>query len=383
MQKTDSNKDLFKRLTLRFIFFILLILLTIYGLPIFIQLFYPFILAFIVATLVNPLVNLVNSWLNRLKIDSVSSRNFITFILTIFILMFISLMFYLIFSVLIREIIGLTTSIQKNWSNIVLGFDNIQNWFTTQIDVLPGQVIELLDNFTENILEFIQNFSRNLLNITVATTSVVISRTSTFFLNFLTFFLSLYFMISDYNNIKSFIKNHMDKRMLDTISLLKNSTLFAVGGYIKTQFILAFIAFVFMFIAFIFYGQEYALILALILALVDLLPLVGTIAVLLPWGIFEWIIGDPSKGVFLVILGIGFFLFRRVTEPKIMGTQTGLHPLLALIGIYVGIEVSGLWGALLGPLVMVILISVIRSGILKNTFSDLKELYYKISMTLE
>jgi sporulation integral membrane protein YtvI len=383
MQKTDSNKDLFKRLTLRFIFFILLILLTIYGLPIFIQLFYPFILAFIVATLVNPLVNLVNSWLNRLKIDSVSSRNFITFILTIFILMFISLMFYLTFSVLIREIIGLTTSIQENWSSIVLGFDNIQNWFTTQIAVLPRQVIELLDNFTENILEFIQNFSRNLLNITVATTSVVISRTSTFFLNFLTFFLSLYFMISDYNNIKSFIKNHMDKRMLDTISLLKNSTLFAVGGYIKTQFILAFIAFVFMFIAFIFYGQEYALILALILALVDLLPLVGTIAVLLPWGIFEWIIGDPSKGVFLVILGIGFFLFRRVTEPKIMGTQTGLHPLLALIGIYVGIEVSGLWGALLGPLVMVILISVFRSGILKNTFSDLKELYYKIAMTLE
>src|SRR5699024_4253836 len=114
-------------------------------------------------------------------------------------------------------------------------------------------------------------------------------------------------------------------------------------------------------------GQEYALILALILALVDLLPLVGTIAVLLPWGIFEWIIGDPSKGVFLVILGIGFFLFRRVTEPKIMGTQTGLHPLLALIGIYVGIEVFGLWGALLGPLVMVILISIIRSGDRKST----------------
>ncbi|MEY8292183.1 AI-2E family transporter [Carnobacteriaceae bacterium 52-44] len=383
MQKTDSNKTLFKRLILRFIFFILLILLTIYGLPFFVQLFYPFILAFIVATLVNPLVNLVNSWLNRLKIDSVSSRNFITFILTIFILMFISLMFYLTFSVLIREIIGLTTSIQENWSSIVLGFDNIQNWFTIQIAVLPRQVIELLDNFTENILEFIQNFSRNLLNTTVATTSSIISRTSTFFLNFLTFFLSLYFMISDYNNIKNFIKKHMDKRMLDTISLLKNSTLFAVGGYIKTQFILAFIAFVFMFIAFIFYGQEYALILALILALVDLLPLVGTIAVLLPWGIFEWIIGDPSKGAFLVTLGIGFFLFRRVTEPKIMGTQTGLHPLLALISIYVGIEISGLWGALLGPLVMVILISVFRSGFFKNTFSDLKELYYKIVMTLE
>lgn len=65
-----------------------------------------------------------------------------------------------------------------------------------------------------------------------------------------------------------------------------------------------------------------------------------------------------------------------------MGTQTGLHPLLALVGIYVGIEISGLWGALLGPLVMVILISIVHSGILDNTFADLKELYYKTSMTL-
>src|SRR5699024_222794 len=80
-----------------------------------------------------------------------------------------------------------------------------------------------------------QNFSRNLLNITVATTSVVISRISTFFLNFLNFFLSLYFMICDYYNIKSFIINYMHKLILYTISLLKNTNLFVYVIYLNAQ----------------------------------------------------------------------------------------------------------------------------------------------------
>ena len=42
-------------------------------------------------------------------------------------------------------------------------------------------------------------------------------------------------------------------------------------------------------------------------------------------------------------------MFRRLVEPKVMRKQTGLPPLLALIGIYVRIQFSGLWGALLGP----------------------------------
>ncbi len=377
MQKTSTNSQLFKRLGIRFILAVSLVLLIIYGLPKFIYLFYPFILAFLLAAIANPLVDRINSWLNRLNIDSKSSRNFITFILTIFILSIISFFFYYIFSTLIREIIGLATNIQSNWSEIVVDFERLQLWVTSKIDGLPAEVIEMIDHFVESILEFIRNISRNLLNITVTTTRSIISSTGTFFLDLLTFFLSLYFMMSDYNHIKAFIKKRVDKRLINTAALLRDSTLVAVGGYIKTQFILSFIAFLFMFIAFVLYGQEYALTIAILLAIIDLIPLLGTIAALVPWGIVEYILGDPSKGVFLVLLGVGFFLFRRVTEPKIMGTQTGLHPLFALIGIYTGIQISGLWGALLGPLVIVVILSVIRSGLLDNTMLDLKELYYR------
>src|SRR5699024_5428320 len=115
-----------------------------------------------------------------------------------------------------------------------------------------------------------------------------------------------------------------------------------------------------MFIEFTLLGRPYALVIALGLVIVDLIPLIGTIAILVPWGIIEMIVVDLNSGILLVVLGVLFFVIRRLIEPKIMGKQTGLHPLLALIGIYVGIQYSGLFGALIGPLVMVVLIGVIR-----------------------
>lgn len=383
MELDRTSKALFRRLAIRFMLFVLLIIFVFYGLPTLIRLFYPFIFAFIVAVIVNPLVRNINDKTSKLKINSKSSSTFLAFIIVVLLLAFISLFTYIVFAILIREIIGLATNIQVNWPSIVRAFEEMQDWIAIQIGVLPNQTVELLNHFTESILAFIQNLSGNLLNVTVVTTSLFISVTGTLFLNLLTFFLALYFMISDYQPIKQLIKKRMNQRTLNTVRLLKSSTVSGVGGYIKTQLILAFIAFMFMLIAFTIYGQEYALILALILALIDLIPLIGTIAMLLPWGMLEWFVGDPNKGLFLLILGIAFFLFRRVIEPKIMGTQTGLHPLLALIGIYVGLEISGLWGALLGPLTMVILISVLQTGILENTFSDIKDLYNRILFSLQ
>lgn len=383
MQTTSSNRALHKRLGIRLLITVVIFVLLFYGLPIFLKLFLPFVLAFLVAALVNPLVNTVNDWMSRLNIDSKTSKNFVTFVLTVIILGLFAFVFYVIFSILIREIIGLATSIQENWSSIVSLFEDVTGWITVQIDVLPAQATELLENYTDNFLAFIQDFSRNLLDFTVTFTGSVISRTGTFFLNALTFFLSLYFMLADFDRTKALLRRKTDKRLLNTATLLRDSTLAAVGGFIRTQGIFSVITFIGAYIIFILYGQAYALTLAIVLAIVDLVPLLGTIAVFLPWGIIEYIVGDPNKAIFLIFLGIVHFLFRRLAEPKIMGSQTGLHPLAALVGIYVGIQFSGLWGALLGPLVIIVIISFSRSGILNNTFADLKELYYKVATTLQ
>src|SRR5690625_6737933 len=94
----------------------------------------------------------------------------ITLFLTSFILVVISVFIYLVFATLIQEVVGLATSIQENWQNIVTFFEDLENWVAMQVIVLPGPAVEILENFTESILNFIQNFSSNLLSITVSST---------------------------------------------------------------------------------------------------------------------------------------------------------------------------------------------------------------------
>lgn len=383
MYTSSSNKELFKRLIVRFFLALFLIISSFYLLPKFIHLLFPIILAYFLAALINPLVNKINYWLSKTKFNYSFSRNIITLLLTLIILVTISLLIYLVSAKIIQEVVGLAVSIQENWQNIVSFFEELENWIAMQVVILPGPAVEILENFTESILNFIQNFSSNLLSLTVSSTGWLISRTGSFSLNFITFFLALYFIMADFNRIRAFVIRRSDPQLINSVKLLRDSALAGVVGYIKTQFILTGIAFVFMFVAFTLYGQPYTFIIALGLAIVDIIPLLGTIAVLVPWGAMEMIGGDPNKGIFLIFLGVSFFIFRRLTEPKVMGTQTGLHPLFALIGIYVGIQFSGLWGALLGPLVMILIISVIRSGVLDNTIADLKEIYYKTALLLK
>lgn len=382
MIEMSSNRDLFKRLFIRIIITVLIILTVVFGIPVIFKYLFPFILAFAIAAFLNPLINFINKGLSKIKIISSVSRGMITLLITILILLVSGYGLYTIVMTLLQEIFGLANTIQNNWGTIVKVFENTERWLTFQINILPPEAIEIVEGVIDNILVFLRNFTGNLLNYTVAISGFLISKGGSLTLNLVTFFLSLYFIMSDYDRIKTRVKSQVHPNILKTIRLLRNTIVLGVGGYVKTQFLLSFTAFVVMFIAFSLYGVDYALTIAFVLAIVDIIPLIGTIAVLLPWGIYELIFGITNFGVFLVLLGIGFFIFRRLIEPKIMGTQTGLHPLFALIGIYVGIQFSGLWGALLGPLVMVVFIGIIKSGILDNTFADMNEVYHKISTTL-
>lgn len=383
MKISRSNKELFKRLSVRFIFTILILIFLFILMPKLIQLLFPVFMAYLIAAFVNPLVNLINRGLKKAKVNTSFSRNLVSLFLTAVILVLFALVVYSSFVTLLREVVGLANAIQDNWPEIVNMVEELETWFRLQVVFLPQFASELLNNTAESILAFIDMVSKNLLGITFTSTGWLISRAGSLSLNLITFFLSLYFIMTDFDYLKVFFEKRIDNNLLKSINLLKNSALSGVIGYIKTQLFIAVFAFVFMFIAFTLLGRPYALVIALGLVIVDLIPLIGTIAILVPWGIIEMIVVDLNSGILLVVLGVLFFVIRRLIEPKIMGKQTGLHPLLALIGIYVGIQYSGLFGALIGPLVMVVLIGVIRSGILDNTFADLSELYYKTNLLLK
>ena len=97
--------------------------------------------------------------------------------------------------------------------------------------------------------------------------------------------------------------------------------------------------------------MPYAFLLALLIAAVDFLPLLGTGVVLIPWGIICLILGQVRLGIGLLILYGVTTLIRQVLEPKLIGEGLGLHPLLSLLSMYAGLRLFGVWGMILAPLV--------------------------------
>ena len=301
MIEMSSNRDLFKRLFIRIIITVLIILTVVFGIPVIFKYLFPFILAFAIAAFLNPLINFINKGLSKIKIISSVSRGMITLLITILILLVSGYGLYTIVLTLLQEIFGLANTIQNNWGTIVKVFENTERWLTFQINILPPEAIEIVEGVIDNILVFLRNFTGNLLNYTVAISGFLISKGGSLTLNLVTFFLSLYFIMSDYDRIKTRVKSQVHPNILKTTRLLRNTIVLGVGGYVKTQFLLSFTAFVVMFIAFSLYGVDYALTIAFVLAIVDIIPLIGTIAVLLPWGIYELIFGITNFGVFLVL----------------------------------------------------------------------------------
>ena len=105
---------------------------------------------------------------------------------------------------------------------------------------------------------------------------------------------------------------------------------------------------------------EYSLLLAIIIAFIDILPVLGVGTVLIPWGLITLLMKDFRTGTGLLILYGIITILRQFIEPKIIGKSLGLHPLVSLISMYMGFRLFGVFGMITGPLTAMVISSVIR-----------------------
>ena len=100
---------------------------------------------------------------------------------------------------------------------------------------------------------------------------------------------------------------------------------------------------------------ESAFLIALLVAMLDVLPLIGVGTVLVPWSVFQILFGSTPCGIGLIVLFLLNEIVRQFAEPRIVGRNLGLHPVVSLLLLYVGYSTLGFAGLLLTPLVSVIL----------------------------
>jgi predicted PurR-regulated permease PerM len=127
------------------------------------------------------------------------------------------------------------------------------------------------------------------------------------------------------------------------------------GKWLRAQAILMGLTFAETAVGLAVAGVEYFLLLALVVAFVDALPVLGSGTVLLPWGIVTLFTGNPAKGVLIILTFLIVSLVRGLTEPRLVGKQIGLHPLATVASMYIGFKAIGIWGLLLFPIAVIML----------------------------
>ena len=197
------------------------------------------------------------------------------------------------------------------------------------------------------------------------------------------FILSSYFMIKDNNSMRRVINKCISPAFSERLGVVKTELGKYLGGYLKAQGILLLIAFVIIFAGLWILGVEYALLIAFIIAFIDALPFFGSGFVLWPWAIIAFIGGDIKTGIGMLLIYLAVQVMRRFTEPKLVSAGMGLNPILTLMSMYIGYKVWSLGGLIVGPIVLMILVSFYKAGMFDSVIRFVKDLWRLIKKQLK
>ena len=174
----------------------------------------------------------------------------------------------------------------------------------------------------------------------------------------------IYFAL-DLEGINASVRSILPERAAQFLVKLKNGAIGITGKYLRSYFLIMIITTLEMLAGFVILGVDYALLLAIIVAVLDLLPIIGVGTALIPAAVFCFISGNRTLAIGLIVLFAVNAVIRQIIEPKILGKHLGIHPLATLAAMYIGYSFFGFVGILLLPLVVMIL------GIYKNDPSEI------------
>ncbi len=185
-----------------------------------------------------------------------------------------------------------------------------------------------------------------------------------FVFSVITFISTVYFAFG-LEGINSTVERILPEKIFAVLVRIKNGFISVGIKYIRSYTFIMLITFAIMLVGFLILRVAHAPLVALLVALLDLLPVIGVGTVLLPWSVFAMVSGNTVLGVGLAVLFVVNEAVRQFAEPKIVGKNIGVHPLLTLFLIYVGFGLFGFVGMLLFPITAAVISLFVKNDTAK------------------
>ena len=173
------------------------------------------------------------------------------------------------------------------------------------------------------------------------------------------------FLTADFDTFKNFVKNQLSEKRRRDISRARSLLRNTFSKMLRAYALIILITFSEMLIGLTalkligVYKSSYIVIIAAITAIVDILPVLGTGTVIIPWAVYSLFKGQIGMAIGLIVIYIAISVIRQVIEPKLVAGQLGLPPFVTIIGMFVGLKLFGFLGMFIMP-IMIIMIKLLN-----------------------
>jgi sporulation integral membrane protein YtvI len=223
------------------------------------------------------------------------------------------------------------------------------------------QIYAVVENGFDGLRDYIISFSSSMLSGLAGVTTKI----PFFFISFVFTILASIFISIDYKNVIEFIKKQLPPRTRVFLGDAKKHIGKTVVGYIRAYIIIWIMTFTELSIGLSILRIENAIGIAAIIAVFDILPVVGTGGIVIPWAIISLFTQEYFVAAGLIVIYVIILAVRNFTEPKIIGDQLGLNPLVTLLAIYLGYRIMGVLGMIILPVATNIFVGLQKAGKIK------------------
>ena len=249
------------------------------------------------------------------------------------------------------------------YKTVILPFisQNVTRLELWMLNVDP-EVVDIIERVSREMFGNLEKLISGVPVAAVRLVSGVVTILPTVILSVILTVISSFFIAQDYDRVMEFLWNRLPKASRGTIEETVRTGMASLRKVLGSYILIMMLSFVELSIGFLLLDVPYAVGAALLVAIIDIMPILGTGLVLIPWAIIAAILGSFKMAVGVALLYVVMLVVRNIVEPKLVGQQMGLHPLATLISMFVGLQLFGIVGLFGFPITLSLLLKLKKSS---------------------
>ncbi|NLI19944.1 MAG: AI-2E family transporter [Clostridiales bacterium] len=351
-----------ERLAYRLLFCVLLGLFLAYAVPMLWDTLSPFIIALPIAATLQPLIRFFE---RRLHLHH-------GFAVAFWVVLACAVALLIVYW-FISFAVGQIVSAASNAPSIINGTIGVLRTASDRVlDAAQSMPVSISDTIRDSLNSAFKWLGEQATSLATASLNLLVGFASKLpyaliYANFL--ILGVYFISGRYQEIRGKVLRHREEEE-GGLSMLRRSAVKGALGYVRVQVLWFLVLLLLSTVYFQVLGFPYAALIGVLAALLEMIPQFGCGVLYVPWALVCFLIQDARAGWLVAVFYLAYSALRRLLDPKLLGANLGMSPLLSLVGMFVGLRLGGVVGLILGPIAMVVLVSAVRARFFDGAVAD-------------